>query len=687
MIEMNNGSRLGFRRFHPSLCSSARKATIFKHLAGNSSPAEFSLVAALKSLSTSLVSGQQLHAPVLKSGLDISNLFVRNGLINLYSKCGHVDDARRVFASSSLRDTASWNIMLAMHVRARRIEEACDLFDEMPDRDCVSFTTMIMGLAQSGRSGQALSLFRDMVVDGVVPNEVTLASVISACANLRAFLEGRIVHGVAKKCGLDAFVLVATNLVHLYATCTELDEARAIFEGMLSRNAVTWNAMLNGYAKAGRAVDARELFDEMPERDLVSWSTMIDGYLRADQLKEALFAFCEMRQDLCVSPNEVMLVNLVSGCGRVAALREGQQLHAVIVKTGLDCHAFLQSTVIHFYMDCQQIELACLQFSLGNKENISSWNALMAGFVRNGMIDSARRLFDEMTERDVVSWSTLITGYVHHGQSRCALDLFDDMRMAGVEPNEITLLGVLSAVASSGTLEQGEWIHNYIRVSSIPLTDNLTAGLIDMYAKHGSIENALQVFDLVRHHTKSVSPWNAVICGLAMHGHESMSLQVFNDLLKTGIKLNSITFIGVLTACCHAGLVMEGRRHFESMKSKYGIEPNIKHYGCMVDLLGRAGCLEETEQMIESMPIEADVVIWGSLLAACRIHGDVKIGERAAERLARLDGKHGAGRVLLSNIYANAGRWDDVFLVRRAMQQSRFNREPGCSALHSFIDR
>ncbi|KAJ0976075.1 hypothetical protein J5N97_018040 [Dioscorea zingiberensis] len=676
---MNNGPRLGFR-LSPNLLS----RTTIKHLAGNTSTAEFSLVAALKSVSTSLVSGQQLHAFALKAGLDLSNLFVRNGLINLYSKCGHVDAARRVFSSSHLRDTASWNIMLAMHVRARRMGNACDLFDEFPDRDCVSFTTMIMGLAQNGRPGEALRVFRDMAVDGVVPNEITLASVISACANLGAFLEGRMVHGMAIKHGLDVFVLVSTNLVHLYATCSELDEARAIFERMPVRNAVTWNAMLNGYVKAGRIDDAKAVFDGMPERDLVSWSTMIDGYLRVDRLNEALFAYCEMAQNLCARPNEVMLVNLVSGCGRFAALREGQQLHAVILKTGLDSHAFIQSTVIHFYGDCQQIEFARLQFKLGDKSNISSWNALIAGFIRNGMIDSARQLFEEMPDRDVVSWSTLIAGYVRNGQSSCALQLFDEMRMtAGVEPNEITLLSVLSAIASSGTLEQGEWIHNYIYVNLIPLTDNLSAGLIDMYAKHGSIVNALQVFDLVRNGAKSVSPWNAVICGLAMHGHESMSLQVFFDLLKTGIKPNSITFIGVLTACCHAGLVIEGRRYFELMKSGYGIVPNIKHYGCMVDLLGRAGCLEEAEELIKAMPMEADVVIWGSLLAACRIHGDVEIGEWAAERLARLDAKHGAGRVLLSNIYADAGRWDEVFLVRRAMQGSKFNREPGCSALHA----
>lgn len=570
--------------------------------------------------------------------------------------------------------------MIVGFVKLGRLGDARKLFDEMDVRDCVSYTTMIMGYVQNGDWFEALEVFCEMRVAGVVPNEVTLASVLSACVRLGAIRIGKMIHGAVIKGGLEGFVLVSTNLIHLYAVCSSLGDAEFVFDGMTEQNIVTWNVMLNGYVKSGLVESARQLFKRIPARDLVSWSTMIDGYVRANRLCQALNMYCEM-QRADVRPNEVTMVDLVSACGQFSAIHEGRQLHGIILKTGFDGHAFVQATIIHFYAACQQIDLACLQFQLGDDGNISSWNSVIAGFIKNNMVDSARRLFDEMPDRDVVSWSSMIAGYVQSGQFDLALDLFRDMQVKGLQPNEITMVSVVSAIAHSGNLKQGRWIHDYIHKNSIPLNDNLSAGLIDMYAKCGNIENALQVFNHVRDQASSVSPWNAVICGLAMHGHANMSLRVFSDLQKTNIKPNSITFLGVLSACCHAGLVVTGKRYFESMKSIYKIDPNIKHYGCMVDLLGRAGCLEEAKLLIESMPMKADVVIWGTMLAASKTHGNVEIGERAAENLARLEPSHGAGRVLLSNIYAEAGRWNDVFLVRRAMQSSRVKKLPGCSGV------
>jgi pentatricopeptide repeat protein len=252
---------------------------------------------------------------------------------------------------------------------------------------------------------------------------------------------------------------------------------------------------------------------------------------------------------------------------------------------------------------------------------------------------------------------------------------------AGVEPNDVTLASTLSAVADSGTLEQGRSIHHYIVSKSIKLTDNLSAGLIDMYAKCGSVADAVQVFSYVKRKSSSVSPWNAIICSLAIHGHANMSLQLFSQLQSTSIKPNSVTYIGVLNACCHAGLVTEGKQHFESMSREYGIQPTIKHYGCMVDLLGRAGHLEEAEHLIEIMPMKSDVVIWGSILAAARTHGNVALGEKAAEELAKLDPNHGASKVALSNIFADARRWNNVSLVRKELQDGNLERLSGSSGV------
>ncbi|KAL0388670.1 UNVERIFIED_CONTAM: Pentatricopeptide repeat-containing protein, mitochondrial [Sesamum radiatum] len=380
-------------------------------------------------------------------------------------------------------------------------------------------------------------------------------------------------------------------------------------------------------------------------------------------------------------PNEVMIVDIISACGQDAKFIEGQQFHALALKIGFKRYDFVQATLVHFYATCREVELACLQFEEGNKDHVACWNALIAGLIRNRMVNDARHLFDEMPERDVFSWSSMISGYSHNGQPNLAIELFHEMVAEGIKPNEITMVSVLSAISGLGTLKEGRWAHEYIISNSIPINDNLSAAIIDMYAKCGSINLALDVFHQIREKTTDVSPWNAIICGLAMHGHAEVSLQIFSDLQNRNINLNSITFIGVLSACCHAGLVEAGEAHFKSMKIIYSLEPNIKHYGCMVDLLGRAGRLKEAEELIKSMPMKADVVIWGTLLAACKMHGNTDIGERAAENLAKVEPSHGPSRVLLSNIYADVGRWDDAFSVRSAMRREKLSRSPGYSGV------
>ncbi|MCL7023532.1 hypothetical protein MKW94_021122 [Papaver nudicaule] len=640
---------------------------------------EFALVSALKFCSshTSISQGKKIHSLVLKSGL-VSNIYIQNSLINLYVKCGRIDDAMCMFGSCSVLDSASWNILISGYVKVRRLDDAYRLFEEMPNKNCVSYTTMVMGLAQNDRFYDALEVFKEMRFAGVKPNEVTLASVISGYSRLDGICNGSMVHALALKAGLGGFVLVSTNLIHIYSVVSRLDDAERIFNEMPERNLVTWNAMLNGYSKAGYVYAARALFEKFPEKDLVSWSTMIGAFVRKDRLDEALVTFREM---VCSGfrPNEVLTVDLVSACGRSMNFTGGQQLHCVSIKIGLDCYVFMQATIIHFYAACRKMELAHLQFESGCKENISSWNALIAGFVTNGMVDLAREAFDSMPERDVVSCSTMISGYAQIGQSELAFEIFQEMLTSGVQPNEITMVSILSAIANSGSLEHGIWVHDYMLSKSIPLNDNLTAGLIDMYAKCGSIKKALELFNHERNRAKCVSPWNAIIFGAAVHGHPNTSLRIFLDLEKTHLKPNSITFLGVLTACCHAGLVELGESCFKRMKQIYNIDPNIKHYGCFLDLLGRAGRLEEAERTIASMPMKADVVIWGTLLAACKTHGNVEIAERAAVNLEKLEPTHGGGRVLLSNTYADAGRWEEVFVVRNAMLRQGVQKVPGCS--------
>ncbi|XP_050373467.1 pentatricopeptide repeat-containing protein At5g19020, mitochondrial [Argentina anserina] len=646
------------------------------HTHTNHEPQLVSLLKSCASLSA-LFQGQQLHSLVLKSGL-LSNTFIYNSLISMYSKCGSISGAQSLFGSRSVPDPVSSNIMLAAYVKSGDLGIARQVFDEMPEKGCVSYTTMIMGLSRNGLWREAVEVFRGMREAGVAPNELTMGTVISMLSQSGGIWNVRMLHCLVVKLGIDVKVLVATNLVKVYCGCRSVGEGRRLFDLMPERNVVTWNVMLNGYCKAGMVQKGREVFERMDVKDVVSWGTMIDGYVQVECLSDALMMYHAM---LCagVGPNDVMLVDLVSVCGRMGAVREGQQFHGRIVREGFDCYNFMHATIICFYAGCGEMIPARLQFETCIKEHVESWNALIAGYIRNQMIDQASQLFDEMPERDVFSWSSMISGYAQNEKSGLALELFQRMVSCGIQPNEITMVSIVSAIASLGALKEGIWAHEYIYENSIPMNDNLSAAIIDMYAKCGSINTALEVFYQIQDKTSSVSPWNAIICGLAMHGHAPRSLEIFLELQRRDIKLNSITFIGVLTACCHAGLVEAGEMYFKSMKDVYHIQPSIKHYGCMVDLLGRAGRVVDAVKLIRSMPMKADVVIWGTLLAACTTHGNLEIGAMAEKNLKLIDPSHGASTVLKSNLLADAGMWEAASLERQLMRSRKLTRAPGHS--------
>ncbi|KAM6545332.1 hypothetical protein CsatB_026068 [Cannabis sativa] len=642
---------------------------------------ELALLSALRSCSSisNDFLGQQIHCRVLKSGLGFNN-FITNSLISMYAKCGLIGHARSLFDSCSSLDTVSCNIMISGYVKSGHLDNARQLFEIMPEKDCISYTTMIMGLARFECWTEAIEAFKDMKSSGIFPSDLTMVNILSACSHIGGIWDCRMLHALLIKLQLLKFDFVSTNLLNFYGACSSVGEARILFEEMPEHDIVSWNAMLNGYTKAGLVDVAKQFFETIPTKDVVSWGTMIDSYLQLERLTEALTAFGAMLSS-GLRANDVMVVDLVSACGQFTAFAEGLQLHGMIVKEGFDCYDFIQATIINFYSACGRISLARLQFEIGLKNHLPSWSALIAGYIRNGMIHQARGLFDEVPEKDVFSWSAMISGYTQNEQPDEALELFHGMKDSGIEANEITMVSVLSAIASLGALGEGRLAHEYIHSNSIPLNDILMTAIVDMYAKCGSINTALDMFHQFRDKVSTVSLWNAIICGLAVHGQAELSLEIFSDLQGRHIKLNSITFIGVLSACCHSGLVEAGERHFKSMKNVYNIEPDIKHYGCMVDLLGRVGRLEAAEDLINSMPMKADFVLWGTLLAACRTHGNIEIGERAADSIARLEPSHGASRVLLANLYADAGRYEEAFSVRRSMQVLGMMKSPGCSSL------
>ncbi|XP_010922370.1 pentatricopeptide repeat-containing protein At4g21065 [Elaeis guineensis] len=350
-----------------------------------------------------------------------------------------------------------------------------------------------------------------------------------------------------------------------------------------------------------------------------------------------------------VPPNHHTFPALLKACSHLHALSEGNQIHAQALKSGLGYDMLVRNALIHLYCSC-------------------------------AALDHAQRVFDKMLERDIVTWNTMINGYVQNGLARDALDLFRDLQLAGVWPDAITMVGVLSACAVAGALELGKWAHAYIEKHRMDGRISVRTALIDMYSKCGYIDRALEVFKSTP--VRNLVLWTAMINGLAINGSGHKAVEFFDRMVHDDdIKPDGVVFISVLSACSHGGLIDEGRRLFDELKTRYNLVPQMEHYGCMVDLLGRAGRIEEALQLIRRMPSEPSEIVWRTLLGACRAHRNVQIGELAMKEIQRREPRHHGDHVLLSNIYASVGRWEDVAYVRRAMKRMGISKEPGCSII------
>ncbi|KAL4186119.1 hypothetical protein AMTRI_Chr09g32190 [Amborella trichopoda] len=390
-----------------------------------------------------------------------------------------------------------------------------------------------------------------------------------------------------------------------------------------------------------------------------------------------------------VSPDHLTFPFVVKSCGRICSLKTGEAIHGSVVKFGLEIDSFITSSMITMYANCGSLDRARKFFDEMLKPNLVSSNAIMAAYVKSGELAKARRVFDEMHERDLVSWGTLISGHVHCGESKEALEAFRAMRDDGFRADEVTLASLLSSCSELGALAQGKQFHAYVYKHHIHLDTILGTSLVDMYSKCGGVEIAFRLFCTIP--SKDTLAWNAMIMGLAVNGHGETSIGVFLEMERERKRPDEVTFVGVLCACSHAGLLDEGFKQFDRMSSVYSIKRGVEHYGCMVDLLGRAGRLKEAYKLIESMPIEPTPAIWGALLNGCCIHGNLELGEQVGKTLIKLEPHHSGRYVLLSNIYANANQWDDAKRVREMMREKGLQKAPGCSVIevkghvHAFV--
>ncbi|RZC61308.1 hypothetical protein C5167_023078 [Papaver somniferum] len=471
----------------------------------------------------------------------------------------------------------------------------------------------------------------------------------------------------------------------------QLESAHRIFNNMPHRTCDTWNSMISGYLQNDKFDLARRLFDNMPTRDLVSWNVMLSGYVRNRKLSLARLLFDEMPHKDVVSWN-----TMLSGYAQNGYVNEAREIFDEMPeKNNISWNGVLAA-----YIQNGRIESAYKLFESKSDWEIFSWNSMMAGFLRRKRLVDARCLFDRTAERDLVSWNTMISGYAqngglleahagnsqeaaiiagyaHAGNSQEALNLFIEMMRDGERMNRSTFTCALSTSADVAALELGQQVHGRLVKAGYELGCYVGNALLAMYCKCGSIEEAHDVFEAMAE--KDVVSWNTMIVGYARHGFGKQALEVFESMELKGIKPDDVTMVGVLSACSHAGLVSKGTDYFHSMDKKYGIKAKANHYTCMIDLLGRAGLLEDAESLMRNMPFEPDAATWGALLGASRTHGNTKLGEEAARKCLEMEPENSGMYVLLSNLYASSGRWSDVQRMRVIMRDKGVNKVPGYS--------
>ncbi|KAF2301390.1 hypothetical protein GH714_023574 [Hevea brasiliensis] len=564
-------------------------------------------------------------------------------------------------------------------------------------------------------------IVKQIVGDLSFVNSSPFAKLLDSCVKSHSARDTSRIHARIIKTHFAYEVYIQNKLIDAYGKCDCLDDARKVFDKMPEKNTFTWNSIMSTLMKSGFLDEGAWLFASMPEPDQCSWNSIIAGFAQHDRFEEALDFFVRMhgkgfvlneytfgsalsacaglkhlkmaREALEVfermlergfEPDEITLASVVSACASLAAIKQGLEIHACVVKCDkLRDDLILCNALVDMYAKCCRINEARCVFDRMPFRNVVSETSMVSGYAKAASVKAARLVFAKMMERNVVSWNALIAGYTQNGENEEALGLFCMLKREGICPTHYTFGNLLNACSNLADLQLGRQAHTHVLKHGFQFQSRedsdvfLGNALIDMYMKCGSVEEGCRVFENMVE--RDYVSWNAMIVGYAQNGYGMEALELFRKMLASGEKPDHVTLIGALCACSHAGLVEEGRRYFSTMTEEYGVEPLKDHYTCMVDLLGRAGCLNEAKNLIEAMPMQPDAVVWGSLLAACKVHHNITLGEYAAEKLLEIDSTNSGPYVLLSNMYAELGRWKDVMRVRKLMRHRRVIKQPGCS--------
>ncbi|KAF4383257.1 hypothetical protein F8388_009288 [Cannabis sativa] len=431
---------------------------------------------------------------------------------------------------------------------------------------------------------------------------------------------------------------------------------------------------------------AVNVFDQIQEPNVHLYNTMIRAHIQNSQTSQAFATFFNMQSN-GVCPDNFTYSFLLKACYGRNWLPVVQMIHNHIEKFGFSSDIFVPNSLIDCYCKCGPLgvsEAKKVFNAMGVRDmperNVVSWSIIVAGYSKAGDMEMARMLFDKMPVKNLVTWTIIIAGYAEKGLAKEATSLYDEMEKVGLKPDEGTIISIMAACAESGLLGLGEKVHASIKRNRYKCSVQVSNSLVDMYAKCGSLNKAYEVFSRITN--KDLVSWNAMLHGLAIHGHGEKALHLFSELKKEErLKPDPVTFIAVLCACTHAGLVEEGLRFFHSMESEYGIVPQVEHYGCVIDLLGRGGRLNEAFDLVNSMSLEPNAVIWGTLLGACRVHNDVNLAREVLDRLVKLEPSDPGNFSMLSNIYAAAGDWDSVANMRLLMRSTGIQKRSGASSI------
>ncbi|XP_031479346.1 pentatricopeptide repeat-containing protein At4g39952, mitochondrial-like [Nymphaea colorata] len=589
------------------------------------------------------------------------------------------------------------------------------LFDEMSARDVVAWTVLIVGYVENGDDIMGLDCFRLMLSDGAKPNVRTVEGGLLACTNLEAVPSGKCLHGFLVKSGIGCLSSVQSSLLSMYSKCGTMEEAKYAFDELAEKDLFSWTAIVGSYSRNEYEAGCMQLFQEMqisgirpdgivisclivrcqsicqgmalhgliirlgvegetllcnslvsmycefdnleaayqifrkaPQQNHESWKCMIRGYVSKGLHLESMELFREM-QYVGLKPDSDCLVVLLSACSQIEALSEGRCIHCYAIKRYMVEATRLGNMLVDMYSKC-------------------------------GDLNTAYQFF-QMMDKDIVSWNIMISAYSGLGDSMYAINMFALMQFENLKPNLITFMSVFPACSEIAALDLGEWIHGLLKKMGFEFHEPLQTALIDMYAKCGKLKTARELFDLTP--CKDVISWNVMISGYGMHGYAESAFLLLSEMWDLGIKPNSVTFLAILSACGHAGMISEGKYYFRLMES-LSVLPTVKHYACMVDLLGRAGNLCEAFDLIQSMKCAPDGAVWGSLLGACKLHNNIDLAERVAEEILKLDPENDGYYVLMSNLYGSAGRIEEELQVREMMKNRRLRKRPGWSSVEVF---